>query len=104
MSFNLGAVPESLSVTLSSGADFNTTLTNADGDWSDTAVIELRFGRDADTPLATWQATITGPDAVFNEDKSDVETVIELKDRTARLWYIDGDLDLCWATGQRVTR
>lgn len=104
MTFTLGASPENLSVILTQGADFNTTLHNSDGNWSPTATIELRFGVDPENPITTWSAVITDDDAVFAVDKAVVDVLLAETDKSVRLWYIDGTTDLCWAKGSRTKR
>ena len=94
MSVPLGTPPDRLTVYLSRDADFFSTLQNADEDWPITAQIELRFPGDV-----VWTADIDGPNATFNVDLIDVNTVIDSKTRTARLFYIDGEDDICWASG-----
>lgn len=99
MTISLGVKPDVLGVSLSTGADFNTTLHNSDGDWSATASIQLRFGSDPAALIATWTATIVGADATFTIDKATVATVIAASDRTVQLWYVDGTDDVLWAIG-----
>lgn len=98
MSITLGNSPDTLKVILTAGADFASTLTNSDGDWSPTCSIELRF--DTDT---TWAADIAGPVASFHADKADVDTLADSNARRVQLFYVDGTDDLCWAKGS-VTR
>lgn len=99
MTFTLGTKPDTLAVSISQGADFNTTLHNTAGNWSGTASIQLRFGSDPTALVATWTATIAGADATFAIDKATVQTVYNSSDRNVRLWYVDGTDDVCWATG-----
>lgn len=93
----LGYQPETLRLILVAGADFTSTLTNRDGDWSPTCVIELRL--DDGT---SWPATISGDTATWDIDKVAVDQVIAGVRKVA-LFYTDGAADLCWAKGS-VTR
>lgn len=93
MTIVLGSAPEKLVVLLVKDSDFFSTLRSAEGEWPATAVIELRI---ADT---TWTAILDGEDAIFNEDKVDVNQLIASKPRIARLYYTDGDADICWGIG-----
>lgn len=94
----LGHHPETLLLVLVSDADFVTTLTNSDGDWSPTAQIELRIGDDI-----VWPATIADDVATFDVDKVAVNQAIASDNDRVRLFYVDGTADLCWAKG-KVTR
>lgn len=89
----LGNAPESLRLILVSDADFVSTLTNSDGNWSGTASIELRF--DDDT---VWPAVIAANTATWNVDKAVVDAVPSTV-RKVSLFYTDGAADLCWAKG-----
>lgn len=99
----LGASPETLSVTLVEGADFISALDSADGDWPDSAVIALTFD-DADE--TTWTATTTGAAAEWNVDKAAVDALILAAGNrlSARLTYTDGATDLVWAEGRAMIR
>ena len=93
MSITLGTTPENLTVVLTKDADFFTVLENADGNWSGTAQIELRFGD------IVWSSTIAGADATFNIDADQVNDIITARIQRAKLFYIDGDTEICWALG-----
>ena len=93
MSIPFGFKPTNISVFLSKDGDFFTTLQNADGNWSGTAQIELRFG------TTVWSSVISGEDAVFDIDSVQVNEVIASKVRNARLFYIDGDTEIVWGEG-----
>lgn len=98
MTLTLGSAPQQLTVVLIRDADFVAVLHNSAGDWDAGVSIELRFG---DT---VWVATLAGADATFNVDKAAVNALVATKPRTARLFYVDGDVDLCWATGSASIR
>lgn len=95
MSITLGTVPENLTVVLTKDADFFTTLENADGDWSVTAEIKLIFSTETE-----WSATISGDEATFNENYTEVNTVLAAKPLWVKLFYIDGTTEICWAMGE----
>lgn len=90
----LGNEPEQLRVVLVRDGDFVSTLTNADGNWSPTAVIDLRIG-----DLVVWPATIVGDVAAFDVDKVAVNQVLDDQVSKVSLFYTDGTADLCWARG-----
>ncbi|VXC09174.1 hypothetical protein [Aeromicrobium sp. 9AM] len=94
MSITLGNQPDSLQVVLTRDADFVSTLTNSDGDWSPTCTIELRIGDDT-----VWPATIVDNVASFDVDKVAVNDLLEDGATKVRLFYTDGAADLCWAKG-----
>lgn len=94
MSITLGSVPENLTVVLTKDADFFTTLQNADGDWPIGAQVQLIF-QDG----TVWEAGISGPDAVFSIDSSQVNLIIDLKPRFVKLFYREGLTEICWALG-----
>lgn len=103
MTLTLGADVDDLTVRLTRGADFHTTLRNTDGPWPTGTTISLRFGPTS-TPTHTWDATITGADAVFDIDKTDVDAVLAASTPKARLYYVNGDIEMCWAAGQVSVR
>ena len=105
----LGTIPDQLSVVLVSGAGFYATIRNMDGPWPEGAVLELRLGN---KPPTVWTATITGADAVFDVDTTTVDSTIAAlfetnatrrpqttKPPTARLFYMEGSTEMCWAVG-----
>lgn len=98
MTLVLGSVPENLSVVLVKDADFFTTLQDEDGPWPVTAEIKLVFSNGT-----TWDAVITGADAIFNVDSADVNTLIAARPPKVKLMYIDGPAEICWAIGQVET-
>lgn len=103
MSISLGAEPDTLTVHLSVGADFNSTLVllddaGAEVDWPVGTVITLRFARTT-VVEETWTATITGAEATFDKDKAVVDATIAANRRNVRLFYVNGAEDLLWASG-----
>lgn len=103
MAISLGAEPDTLTVHLSPGADFDSTLVlldddGAETDWPVGTVITLRFAKTAATETV-WTATIDGAEATFSVDKATVDTLLAQNRKTARLYYVNGTDDLLWASG-----
>lgn len=105
----LGFETEDLEVNMRRDADFSQVIrrrTSAEDatpiDWDDGTVIELRFG-DADDPTV-WTASISGAEASFSEDSDAVNTLLDSDQRVARLFYVLGDIEVCWAVGAIITR
>ena len=94
MAITLGSVPDNLRVVLTKGADFYTVLHNQTEDWPVGVQIELRIGGEV------WEAAIAGPDATFSVDYLVVDALLATKHRRAALFYIDGDFETAWATGE----
>lgn len=96
----LGATPKALMVNLVTDADFVQQLTRSGtSPWPTGAELRLEFThRDATT--TTWSATLANQTAVWNVDKAEVNVVIAKGVRVARLRYVQGALDLVWATGE----
>jgi predicted ThiF/HesA family dinucleotide-utilizing enzyme len=92
-SVTLGSAPASMSLLLVPGADFVCTLVSQDGTWPATAAIAIEV---AD---ATWEATVSGTDAVFNVDQAQVNAVIAQDPNRFKLWYTDGTTRLLWGSG-----
>ena len=91
MTINFGVVPERVSFTLSSDADFFQACRTADGsDFPVAAVLEIRWVNRAGTVLDTWAATITDDTAQFNEDKALVAALLDDDPVQGRLFYQDG--------------
>lgn len=106
MAITLGAQPDTLTVHVSAGADFEATLVllddaGAEMDWPVGTNITLRFAKAAATETV-WAATITGSEATFAEDKVSVDALIASKRATARLFYVNGTDDILWASGKVV--
>lgn len=93
----LGYSPTQMRLLLTAGADFVTTLVSQDGDWPATAAITIEVG------TATWTATLTGPEARFDVDQTEVDAVIAQTPRSFRLWYTDGEARLMWGRGPVLT-
>ena len=90
----LGATPASLEVVLTSNADFFCTLETEDlSNWP--AGIQIKLILDTQEFLAS----IVGPDANIAIDSADVNTLISKRVRHAKLMYIDGAAEICWAVG-----
>lgn len=96
MSVQLGYSPTPMSLTLSPGSDFVTTLVSQDGNWPTTAVISIEVGD------ATWTATLNLTEARFEVDQVAVDAVIAAKPTRFALWYEDGTTRLLWGTGPVV--
>lgn len=92
----LGSRPVAMSLLLVAGGDFVCTLTSQDGDWPATATITLEVAG------TTWTAALAGPEATFNVDQDDVDTVIEAKPTRFKLWYTDGGTHILWGAGSVV--
>lgn len=90
----LGATPASLEVVLTSNADFFCTLETEDlTDWPVGVQIKLILDDQE------FLATIVGPDANIAIDSTVVNTLISKRVRHAKLMYIDGPAEICWALG-----
>lgn len=96
MSVKLGYSPASMTLTLTEGGDFVTTLVSQDGDWPVTAVISIEVG------AATWIATLSTNEARFNVDQIEVDAVVAEEPRSFSLWYVDGETRLLWGRGPVV--
>lgn len=100
MTFTLGAIPKQMEVELSSGADFIQTMHTETGDpWPVGTAVELRF-----SDGTTWAATITTNQIAWNVDKADVATLIATHAKNAQLFYVNGTVDLLWASGRVKVR
>lgn len=97
----LGVKPLHLIVDLTQNADFTSTLKNVDGNWSPTAEIQLRFGYGDDTIM--WAANISGDLAIFDIDDEQVNALLATRIRNAKLFYIDGDVEVAWGVGDVIT-
>lgn len=89
--FSLGAEPGDLTVNLTTGADFNSTLTNAEG-WA-TATVSVVFANGT-----TWVADIDGVNATFAVDKAQADAIPS--GTKAKLVVTSGSLDEVWAVGK----
>lgn len=98
MRITLGNETDQLEVVLTRDSDFVSTLTNKDGNWSPTCTIEIRIGSGDDQIV--WPANIVDDIAAFDVDKAAVNILHDATVKLARLFYIDGTADLCWATGE----
>lgn len=102
---NLGAVPLSLKVNLTEGADFVQEIHTASGDpWPDGTEITLELYAQNGTLLETWPATIDADYARWNVDKADVDALIADKPKRAALLYVNGTADATWARGSVSVR
>lgn len=104
MSIELGSTPDTLTVHLSTGADFDSTLVlldddDAELDWPVGTQITLRFAKSG-TVEEVWTATIDGAEATFSEDKAVVDSLIAERRSSARLYYVNGTEDILWASGK----
>jgi hypothetical protein len=101
---DLGISPDTLTVHLSPGADFESTLVlldddGAEQDWPVGTVITLRFAKSAAADV-TWTATITDAEATFDVDKAAVDSLLAENREKVRLYYVNGTDDLLWASGK----
>jgi hypothetical protein len=108
MSIELGNDPESLTVTLITGGDFDAGLVledeNGDDlDWPVGTVLTLRFSRTADIG-ETWTATIDGAEAAWDVDKAVVDATIAAGRTKVRLVYVNDDDDDVLAIGTVTVR
>ena len=92
----LGFQPLYCTVHLTNGADFYQELRTQDGtDWPAGAVITLQIG-----PSTTWAATITGPSAGWDVDKTTVAGLGFKTPLSVRVTYSDNSgADLTWFIG-----
>lgn len=99
----LGTAPLSLDVLLPRDADFIATLTRDDDvAWADTATVFLQFNfRNA--PAQQWDAELDGASVLFNVDKVEVNAVLDARPSNVKLWFIDGDVEVLWASGKVKT-
>lgn len=91
----LGARPRKLTVNLTTGADFKTSLVSEEG-WLVGDVVTLRIGN-----LSPWTAVITDKTALFTVDKAVADAVVD--GTHASLVVTNGSDDEVWAVG-RVLR
>ena len=94
-----GLEPESLTVHLTTGADFiyEWELVDEDGNdlnWPAGTTLSIKFDDDAGT---TWNATITGNSAKWNVESAIADSVDDLT--TARIRYVNGTTDLTYFLG-----
>lgn len=95
----LGLDPGTLRVFLTTGADFLCTV-QLDTNWPVGTTLSLVF--DDGT---TWNATISGTDAVFSVDKAIADTIAANGgDVGVRLKYVNGTTDQTWAIGTVIRR
>lgn len=104
MTIELGAQPDTLTVHLSDGGDFGSTLVlldddGAETDWPVGSVVTLRFSKSA-AAETVWTATIDGAEATFDEDKAAVDTIIDEHRTSVRLYYVNGTDDILLGIGK----
>lgn len=105
MTFTLGFAPENFSVLLSAGSDFVAALRRSDNTaWPAGITLTLDFGAvtnpatpDADPVPVQWAATLNGPTATWDVDETQV--ALALLATKVRLWYVEGETRLLWASG-----
>ena len=90
----LGLEPEDLTVHLTTGADFKSTVVLAGG-WPTGASLKLEFEGGT-----IWTATISGTDAVFDEDKAVADLIAS--GTAVALKYVLDTSEQTWATGSVV--
>jgi hypothetical protein len=102
MALNLIAPVEAMTINLTRDTDWIRVL-EADpaGSISATADVEIRWYAGASI-VGTWPATVTVDDASWNVDKAVVNALIALNPTGAKLFYVDGSLDLLWAMATAV--
>lgn len=98
MTFTLGYTPEKFKLIVASGSDFFSSLRRSDDtDWPESSLVTLDFGNEMQ-----WDATLDGPTATWDVDQAEVAAVIAAKPKKVRLWYVDGEVRLLWASGVLV--
>lgn len=96
---HLGLVPQQLTVTLVSGADFVAALVS-DSAWPVGVGIELHLLGGASGSVV-WPAIITGVRADWDVPAEDVQTALSGQPGTAHLVYAEADgTVLLWAKGR----
>lgn len=94
----LGFDPPSMTVVLSTGADFNQVLTYTVAgvvtSWPGGTAITLKFG---DAAISDWSATVSTSTATFAVDKATADTVANGTD--VRLVYTNSSDDYVLAIG-----
>lgn len=97
----LGKRPYDMTVVLSPGTDFICALRRKDEtDWPVGVTAELKFLL---TPTPTlWSPTVSGSIMQFDEDETDVDALLALIPKKARLYYIDGSDRILWGAGSVV--
>lgn len=99
-SFTLGQAPHRMTTVLSPGTDFVAVLTRSDGnDWPPGTTVQLQI--DGNTPL---DATVNGPNVVFEVPDTTVDYLIGQNPVKARLYYANAGTRVLWATGPVVIR
>jgi hypothetical protein len=95
----LGSAGEDLTVIIPVGASYVATLT-ASTPWPTGTAIELHFMNDLSDVPVVWAATISGSDATFDIDTTQVQLVVDARLSIARLIYNPGGTGaLLWAHG-----
>jgi hypothetical protein len=107
MAVDLVAAVEALTINLTRDADWIRKFVATGGDtFPAGCVVEIRWYDEAGDLIdtgTTWQATVTPTEANWNIDKAEVNTLIAAAPAKAKLFYIDGTIDLLWAMANSVT-
>lgn len=94
MSVILGRPPEKLKVTVSPGSIFASSIRRADGQsWREGVQLVLDFG------TVEWTAQTSGDLALWGESAAEVDAMLATRPRGVKLWYVDGDTRVLWASG-----
>jgi hypothetical protein len=88
----LGAQPEHLIVSLTTGADFRVDMVLRDATYPSGSTLSLILG------ATTWTATISGDTATFSKTASVADTIADKT--TAKLVYTDSAGTQVWAVGE----
>ncbi len=92
MTINFGLIPARASFTMSSDADFYQVVTTQDGsNFSVGSTVTIKIYDEEDTLLDTWNATVSGANATFEEVKADVATVLDGSPTYARVYFQETD-------------
>jgi hypothetical protein len=95
----LGYVPQNLTVVVSRGADFYSSMRRGDGaPWAADLTLTLDFG------AVQWAATLAGPVATWQATAAQVQAMLDSNPAEVRLWHTSGDRTVLWARGQVSAR
>jgi hypothetical protein len=103
MAIDLLADVEAMTINLTRNTDFIRRIETVSPEvFPVGCVVELRWYQSNGSLIDTWAATVTSTQADWNVDKADVDTLIALVPDKAKLFYIDGTVDLLWALANTV--
>lgn len=103
MAVNLLAAVEAMTINLTRATDFIRIIETVNPEvFPGGCVVEIRWYQTNGTLIGTWGATVTSTDATWNVDKAVVDALIAQVPTQAKLFYIDGTIDLLWAMATTV--